>query len=172
MSNYDYDCWGGPDGRCGVHKVPYVYLDGVPESGRECAASWVMRALAAEAALDQVRDALHTAYSIIANAQNCLGDGDPTLGPQWYEAAQRFMQDYNANLDVNTGPISECCEDGTSRQAGVDMSDFDLTSRMMWDAAQREADKSTGSSDEKFVRLLWMAQILAAIETAEAMVAR
>ena len=30
MSNYDYDCWGGPDGRCGVHKVPYVYLDGVP----------------------------------------------------------------------------------------------------------------------------------------------
>ena len=103
MSNYDYDCWGGPDGRCGVHKVPYVYLDGVPESGQECAASWVMRALRAETALTTTRDALHTAYSIIANAQNCLGDGDPTLGPQWHEAAQRFMQDYNANLDVYTG---------------------------------------------------------------------
>ena len=56
------------------------------------------------------------------------------------------MQDYNANLDVNTGPISECCEDGTSRQAGVDMSDFDLTSRMMWDAAQREADKAPAAA--------------------------
>ena len=103
MSNYDYDCWGGPNGRCGVHKVPYVYLDGVPESGQECAASWVMRALKAETTLTKTRDALHTAFAIIANAQNCLGDGDPTLGPQWHEAAQRFMDDYNANLDVYTG---------------------------------------------------------------------
>lgn len=105
MSNYDYDCWGGPDGRCGVHKVPYVYLDGVPESGRECAASWVMRALRAETALTTTRDALHTAFAIIANARNCLDNGerDPVLAEQWHEAAARFLQDYNANLDVYTG---------------------------------------------------------------------
>ena len=54
-------------------------------------------------ALTTTRDALHTAFAIIANAQNCLGDGDPILGPQWHEAAQRFIQDYNANLDVYTG---------------------------------------------------------------------
>ena len=41
----------------------------------------------------------------------------------------------------------------------------DLTSRMLWDAAQREADKPDGT-DEKFVRLLWMAQVLASIELA------
>ncbi len=58
---------------------------------------------AAEAAIQRVREALHAAFAIIANAQNCLGDGDPVLGPQWHEAAQRFMQDYNANLDVYTG---------------------------------------------------------------------
>lgn len=53
--------------------------------------------------LEQNRDALHTAYAIIANARNCLGDGDPLLAAQWHEAAQRFMDDYNANLDVYTG---------------------------------------------------------------------
>lgn len=47
------------------------------------------------------------------------------------------------------------------------MSD-DLTHRMLWDAAQREADKGTDGSDKKFARLLWMAQILAAIEVSEA----
>lgn len=56
-------------------------------------------------ALATTRDALYTAFAIIANAQNCLGDGDPTLGPQWHEAAQRFMDDYNANLNVYVGPM-------------------------------------------------------------------
>lgn len=56
-------------------------------------------------ALNQTRDALHTAFTIIANARNCLGNGerDPVLAEQWHEAAARFMQDYNANLDVYTG---------------------------------------------------------------------
>ena len=55
-------------------------------------------------ALLDTRDALHTAFAIIANARNCLGDGDrdPELAEQWHEAAQKFMQDYNANLDVYT----------------------------------------------------------------------
>lgn len=56
-------------------------------------------------AMDRTRDALHTAFAIIADAQNCLGDGDPTLGPQWHEAAQRFMDDYNTHLDVYIGPL-------------------------------------------------------------------
>lgn len=47
------------------------------------------------------------------------------------------------------------------------MSD-DLTPRMLWNAAQREGDKGTDGSDLTFTRLLWMAQILAAIEVAEA----
>ena len=46
------------------------------------------------------------------------------------------------------------------------MSD-DLTPRMLWDAAQREAEKGTDGSDLTFTRLLWMAQILAAIEVSE-----
>ena len=50
------------------------------------------------------------------------------------------------------------------------MSDVDLTSRMMWDAAAKPTKAPQAA--RKFVRLLWMAQILAAIETAEAMVAR
>ena len=55
--------------------------------------------------LEQNRDALHTAYAIIANARNSLDNGerDPELAEQWHEAAQKFMQDYNANLDVYTG---------------------------------------------------------------------
>lgn len=53
------------------------------------------------------RDALHTAFAIIANARNCLGDGDrdPLLAAQWHEAAQRFMDDYNTHLDVYIGPL-------------------------------------------------------------------
>ena len=56
-------------------------------------------------ALLDTRDALHTAFAIIVNARNCLGDGDrdPLLAAQWHEAAQRFMDDYNTHLDVYTG---------------------------------------------------------------------
>ncbi len=55
--------------------------------------------------LNQTRDALHTAFALIANARNCLDNGerDPVLADQWHEAAQRFMQDYNAHLDVYIG---------------------------------------------------------------------
>ena len=58
-----------------------------------------------EQKLEQTRNALHTAFAIIANAKNCLGNGDrdSKLAFQWHEAAQRFIQDYNANLDVYTG---------------------------------------------------------------------
>ena len=59
-----------------------------------------------------------------------------------------------------TGP---CSVDGCDRHMKREVSD--LTSRMLWDAAQREADKPDGT-DEKFVRLLWMAQVLASIELA------
>lgn len=40
-----------------------------------------------------------------ANARNSLdnGDRDPLLAEQWHEAAARFIQDYNAHLDVYTG---------------------------------------------------------------------
>ena len=31
------------------------------------------------------------------------GERDPELAEQWHEAAQKFMQDYNANLDIYTG---------------------------------------------------------------------
>ena len=57
----------------------------------------------------QTRDALHIAFTLIANARNCLDNGerDPVLAEQWHEAAQRFMQDYNANLDVYTGSGNE-----------------------------------------------------------------
>lgn len=61
---------------------------------------------------EKTRDALHVAFSIIANARNCLGDGDPTLGPQWHEAATRFMQDYNDNLDTYTGYRANALDDG------------------------------------------------------------
>ena len=57
MSNYDYDCWGGPDGRCGVHKVPYVGWSA--ESGRDCAASVGDAGTGSCRGDDQVRDALH-----------------------------------------------------------------------------------------------------------------
>ena len=40
---------------------------------------------------------------------------------------------------------------------------------MLWEAAQREADKGTDGSDLTFTRLLWMSQILATIEIAEAL---
>lgn len=55
--------------------------------------------------LNQTRDALHTAFAIIANARNSLdnGDRDPLLAEQWHEAAARFIQDYNAHLDVYMG---------------------------------------------------------------------
>ena len=58
-----------------------------------------------EQKLEQTRNALHTAFAIIVNAENCLGNGDrdSKLAEQWHEAAQRFIQDYNANLDVYTG---------------------------------------------------------------------
>ena len=61
-----------------------------------------------EQKLEQTRNALHTAFAIIANAKNCLGNGDrdSKLAEQWHEAAQRFIQDYNANLDVYTGVLS------------------------------------------------------------------
>lgn len=60
-------------------------------------------------ALRRTREALHTAFTIIANTRNCLdnGDRDPVLAEQWHEAAQRFMQDYNANLDVYIGRDSD-----------------------------------------------------------------
>ncbi len=58
-------------------------------------------------ALNQTRDALHIAFALIANARNSLDNNvsnrDPVLADQWHEAAARFMQDYNANLDVYTG---------------------------------------------------------------------
>ena len=58
-------------------------------------------------ALNQTRDALHIAFTLIANARNSLDNNvsnrDPVLADQWHEAAARFMQDYNANLDVYTG---------------------------------------------------------------------
>ena len=56
-------------------------------------------------ALNQTRDALHTAFAIIANARNSLDNGerDAALAEQWHEAAARFIQDYNAHLDVYTG---------------------------------------------------------------------
>lgn len=59
----------------------------------------------AETELEQTRNALHTAFAIIANARNSLDNGkrDPVLAEQWHEAAARFMQDYNAHLDVYTG---------------------------------------------------------------------
>lgn len=44
-----------------------------------------------------------------------------------------------------------------------------LTARMLFDAAQREADRGKDGSDLTFTRLLWIAQILAAVETAEAL---
>ena len=64
-------------------------------------------------ALYQTRDALHTAFTIIANARNCLDNGerDPVLAEQWHEAAARFIQDYNANLDLYTGyPLDGGCD--------------------------------------------------------------
>ena len=66
--------------------------------------------------LNQTRDALHTAFAIIANARNSLdnGDRDPVLAEQWHEAAARFIQDYNANLDLYTGyrvtPLDGGCD--------------------------------------------------------------
>ncbi len=58
-----------------------------------------------QSALEQTREALHTAFTIIANARHCLDNGerDPVLAEQWHEAAQRFMRDYNAHLDVYIG---------------------------------------------------------------------
>ena len=44
-----------------------------------------------------------------------------------------------------------------------------LTARMLFNAAQREADRGKDGSDLTFTRLLWIAQILAAVETAEAL---
>lgn len=61
-------------------------------------------------ALNQTRDALHIAFTLIANARNSLGiysNRDPVLADQWHDAAARFMQDYNANLDVYTGSGDE-----------------------------------------------------------------
>jgi hypothetical protein len=98
--------------------------------------------------------------------------------PHWDdELTERVRTAVSQCRDVDGGPIDDhdlfdviaTVEDWQEQRY---WNDSDVTSRMLWDAAQREADKSTGSSDEKFVRLLWMAQILAAIETAEAMVAR
>lgn len=58
-------------------------------------------------ALNQTRDALHIAFTLIANARNSLDNNvsnrDPVLADQWHEAAARFMQDYNTNLDAYTG---------------------------------------------------------------------
>lgn len=51
--------------------------------------------------LEQTQNALHQAYAIIANAENCLGDGtDTKLAEQWINAATCFMEDYNSNLDT------------------------------------------------------------------------
>lgn len=72
-------------------------------------------------ALNQTRDALHIAFTLIANARNSLDNNvsnrDPVLADQWHEAAARFMQDYNANLDVYTG--YRCYTDECSGTCGA-----------------------------------------------------
>lgn len=71
-----------------------------------CVSGWAEQDRAEQSdALRRTSDALHTAFGIIANARNCLDNGerDPVLAEQWHEAAQRFMDDYNTHLDVYTG---------------------------------------------------------------------
>lgn len=45
-----------------------------------------------------------------------------------------------------------------------------ITARMIFDAAQEEANKGTDGSDDKFMRLNMLAKLMAQIEQAEALV--
>lgn len=56
------------------------------------------------AVLERTREALHTAFTIIVNADHCLSPGTTDeLRDQWKEAATRFVNDYNDNLSTYIG---------------------------------------------------------------------
>ena len=95
---------------CGRTDIPLgmtgMTAGGITHGVTACVSGWAEQDRAEQSdALRRTRDALHTAFGIIANARNSLDNGerDPVLADQWHEAAARFMQDYNANLDVYTG---------------------------------------------------------------------